>query len=274
MDRKKEKNVIIIFLCVTFILSSICYYIYIAGGQRASEITALLMWCPGIAAIAVKKIFYKRENVFGFNKCNINYIFWGVFIPLIYLAVSYGIYWLANPGSFTATVYTNSGALLIFAVFSAILTSMGEEIGWRGFLLPKLVILFERRKAIVICGIVWAIWHFPLMVNGAYQSGTPLWYKLPMFTIEVVLITAVLAYLRFHSDSIWPAVVFHASHNYIDQLFTDPLTDAEYSAFFVGETGVVTVVCLVIVVLILYRSRLGSYLVIHPGITKQSKEWI
>jgi membrane protease YdiL (CAAX protease family) len=249
----KNKKAIIVFLTITFLLSSICYSIYIYYGKSASSITALLMWCPGLSAIFVSNIFYKKEKVFGFGKCKIKYIVMGILLPVLYLGVSYGAYWAINPSAFTGQVYSSSIGLMVYAVFSSIFTAMGEEIGWRGFLLPKMTEIFNYKHAITICGLIWAVWHYPLMLAGLYQTGTPIYYQLPMFTLEVVLITAILAYLRINSDNIWPAILLHASHNYFDQLIYGPLTNSDKSVYYAGETGFLTVICISVVVVFLYK---------------------
>ncbi len=249
----RDKKSVIIFLIVTFLLSCICYYIYITGGEEASSIVALLMWCPGLVAILIKKIFYRKERLFGFQRCSIKYILLGIFLPAVYLMVSYGIYWAINPASFTGKTMLTSIVYTILMILSGTILAMGEEIGWRGFLLPKMDILIGRKPAILVCGLIWAMWHYPIMIAGLYQSGTPTWYQLPMFTIEVVLITAVMAYLRLNSNSIWPAILLHASHNIIDQTICAPLTEADNSAYFAGETGFITVICIFLITLILYR---------------------
>ena len=87
------------------------------------------------------------------------------------------------------------------------------------------------------------------MVAGLYQSGTKIWYQLPMFTLEVLAITLILSYLRFRSGSVWPAIILHAAHNYFDQVICGPLTKAEGQAYFVGETGFMTAFLLVAVAL-------------------------
>lgn len=255
---KKETKSIIIFLIATIMLSSICYFIYIKNGEAAAGITGLLMWCPGLVAIIIRNIFYKKEKTLGFSKSNVKYILLGLFIPMIYLGVSYGIYWLIIPSSFTGKVYSDSIGLMIYAIFSSIISAMGEEIGWRGFLLPKMDMIMSHKKAIILSGFIWAVWHYPLMLAGLYQSGTPFWYQLPMFTIEVILVTSVMAYLRFCSDSVWPAIIFHASHNYIDQMLCAPLTNSKNSFYYAGETGFVTVIFILIITIVIYRKKLKN----------------
>jgi membrane protease YdiL (CAAX protease family) len=251
----KDKKSVLIFLVITFALSIVCYYIYIINGEAASGIVALLMWCPGLAAIIIKNIFYRKERLLGFQRCNIKYILLGIFIPAIYLAISYGIYWVLNPESFTGKTLLGSLIYSVITLISGTLLAMGEEIGWRGFLLPKMDQLIGRKPAIIVCGLIWAVWHYPLMIAGLYQSGTPAWYQLPMFTIEIILITAVMAYLRFYSGSLWPAILLHASHNFIDQVICAPLTAADNSAYFAGETGFITILCILLITLWLFRKK-------------------
>ncbi|MGN6710265.1 CPBP family intramembrane glutamic endopeptidase [Anaerocolumna jejuensis] len=251
----KNRKSIMLFLILTFILSSICYFIYINFGKSASNITALLMWCPGLSAIIARNIYYKKEKVFGFGKCNGKFIVMSILIPMLYLGVSYGLYWAINPAAFTGQVYSNSIGLMIYAYFSSILTAMGEEIGWRGFLLPKMSEMFHYKYAIIICGLIWAAWHYPLMFAGLYQAGTPVYYQIPMFTAEVVLMTAILGFLRMNSGNIWPAILLHASHNYFDQMICGPLTKADKSVYYVGETGFLTVIFVLVITVFLYRKN-------------------
>ncbi len=258
----KQKKSIIVFLIITGVLSCICYVIAIWGGEAASSIVALLMWCPGIAAIIVRKLYYGKERVFGFGKCKLRYIALAILIPAIYLGLSYGIYWIINPTSFTGEVYSNSIPLMVGTFFTSMLTAMGEEIGWRGFLLPKMKNVFNYKTAVIVSGLIWAIWHFPLIITGQYQGGTPIYYRLLMFTLEVILITAIMAYIRFKSDNIWPAIILHSSHNYFDQLICQPLTDSSksaYSAYLVGETGFISIICILIIVIFLYVKRKNGF---------------
>jgi membrane protease YdiL (CAAX protease family) len=255
----KSKKSIVVFLVITFFLSSICYYIRIAGGDKAAGMTSILMWCPGIAAIIVRFIFYRKEKVLGWNGCQMKYIWAAIGIPMVYLFLSYGIYWLLIRTSFTGKIYTNSIVTLLLLVPSSIITATGEEIGWRGFLLPKMTEVLSLKVTILLCGLIWAVWHFPLMLAGLYESGTSTWYQLTMFAVQTVAMTAILAYVRLKSKSVWPAILLHASHNYIDQVICGPLTNHSNQAYFVGETGFVTAIAIILIaILLLKNSRLDE----------------
>jgi uncharacterized protein len=255
----KEKRSVIEFLIITFVLSSICYVIWIGGGAAASGISTLLMWCPAIAAFIIKARYYKKEKLLGWNKCKPVFILAAFIAPVIYLGLSYGFYWLVNPGSFTNDLHiqtvvaaSNPSKLaplitLLILFFMSNISAAGEEIGWRGFLLPQMTKIWNVKIAVIVSGIIWAVWHMPIMIAGLYLPGTPLWFKLPMFTVEVLAITTILAVLRLKSISVWPAILLHASHNYFDQIIFGPLTNSANSTYFVGETGVITVFVTILV---------------------------
>lgn len=256
MKDTKNKKAVAIFLIITFVLSSICYYIRIKGGNAAAGMTSILMWCPAIAAFIVHRIFYYKEKVLGWNRCNVQYILIGIFVPIIYLGVSYGTYWIANRSSFTGEIYTKSIGYLLLLVLSSLFTATGEEIGWRGFLLPKLANMWNVKIAILISGLIWAVWHFPLMITSLYQSGPSIGYQLPMFTIEIIAITTIMACLRLKSKSVWPTIILHASHNFFDQIIYGPLTSANKQAYFVGETGFLTAAMMIVITIIIIRKMM------------------
>jgi membrane protease YdiL (CAAX protease family) len=273
----KEKKSVIVFLIITFVLSSIIYVMWISGGEAATKsgISALLMWCPAIAAFIVRGIYYKKEKLLGWNKCKLSFILTAIFVPILYLGLSYGIYWLVNKGSFTGDLNTLSAVsasytgklehqsvvtviTLIIAVFSSILLAAGEEIGWRGFLLPQMTKIWNAKTAVIVSGLIWAVWHMPIMIAGLYLPGTPLWYKLPMFVIEVITITAIMSVLTLKSKSVWPAILLHASHNYFDQAIFGTLTNSVNKAYFVGETGIITLIAMLLVAIgtvMLFRKK-------------------
>lgn len=247
-----HKKAIHYFLFLTFLFSMPCYYLINGGGASASGMVAILMWCPGISAIIVQKKYYKNEKILGLTTGKFSDNFLGFVIPLAYLAISYAIYWLTFDQSLNQTYDFDSIILLVSMFLSSIVTALGEEIGWRGFLLPQLCRHYSLLKSAIISGAIWAVWHYPLMIAGKYNAGTPLPYQLSVFTVEVILISVILAILRMKSNSVWPAVILHASHNFFDQVIFEPVTNGLNKAYFVGETGMITLVCILIVMLMLY----------------------
>ena len=238
----KNKKVVALFLIITLILSSICYYIRITGGEKAAGMTSILMFCPAIAAIITRIVYYRKEKILGWNRCGLNYAAFAVIIPVIYLGLSYGSCWIVFKGSFSGKIYTNSVGMLLLLIPSSLLTAAGEEAE-----------IWNIKAAVLFSGLIWAVWHFPLMITGLYQAGTPVWYQLPVFTIEILAMTAILGILRLKSKSVWPAIILHASHNYFDQIIFSPLTKGGMSRYVGGETGILTAILICLIAIILAK---------------------
>jgi membrane protease YdiL (CAAX protease family) len=88
---------------------------------------------------------------------------------------------------------------------------LGEEPGWRGFALPRLIERFGPNVATLILGIAWAFWHLPLFViAGTWQYGTPFLPFAVMLTTWSMVITLVVLRSR---GSVVAAMLFHAAAN-------------------------------------------------------------
>ena len=105
-------------------------------------------------------------------------------------------------------------ALLLAPVLNALFT-YGEEFGWRGYLLPKLLPLGNRR-AVLLSGVIWGLWHAPLIAMG-HNYGTDYleypWLGILMMIVFCVGFGTYLAWLTLKEGSIWPAVIAHAVMN-------------------------------------------------------------
>ncbi|HLH25902.1 MAG TPA: CPBP family intramembrane glutamic endopeptidase [Chloroflexota bacterium] len=104
-------------------------------------------------------------------------------------------------------------ALPAFVVAPAlnVLATIGEELGWRGYLWARLQPLGPRRAALLI-GVIWGVWHAPLIAIGYNYPGSPVLGPLLMVGFTVVYGVA-LAWLRARSGSVWPAALAHGAIN-------------------------------------------------------------
>lgn len=110
-------------------------------------------------------------------------------------------------------------ALLLTPLLNAIPT-FGEEFGWRGYLQPKLMPLGER-KAVLLTGIIWGVWHWPIILMGHNYGtdyfGAPFLGPLAMVWFTIVL-SIIYGWITIKAESVWPAVIAHGAGNEIAAL--------------------------------------------------------
>ena len=123
------------------------------------------------------------------------------------LPSGFSAYQLALISLISQTVLAFTLGILLNMIFT-----FGEEFGWRGYLLPRLSPLGGVQAAI-ITGIVWGLWHAPIIVlNGYNYPGHP-WLGVVMMVIFTVALSMIFAWLRFRSGSVWPSTLAHAAFN-------------------------------------------------------------
>ena len=103
-------------------------------------------------------------------------------------------------------------AVLPLAAVINIVPVLGEELGWRGWLLPRLMPL-GALPAILITGVIWGVWHAPLVLLGYNYPDAPGWLGVLAMVVMCTLIGAIFGWLRLRSVSVWPAALAHAALN-------------------------------------------------------------
>ncbi len=106
-------------------------------------------------------------------------------------------------------------AMVIAPVLNA-LPTFGEEFGWRAYLQPKLMSMMNARKAILLVGIIWGVWHWPVILMGHNYGldypGAPWLGPLAMIWFCIVLGTFI-GWVTIRGGSVWPAVIAHGAIN-------------------------------------------------------------
>ncbi|CAN5746310.1 hypothetical protein BH10CHL1_BH10CHL1_02280 [soil metagenome] len=140
------------------------------------------------------------------------------------------------------------------------LFALGEEIGWRGYLLPKLLPLGPVRAAL-LGGLLHGMWHLPMiLLTPFYHGDGNRWIVVPLFLLTLSVGGVFYSYLRLTSDSVWPVALGHGAFNLFWGMFTDlavpvaPLM-MEYLA---GESGILALIFALLTVGFLIRRLKGN----------------
>lgn len=196
---------------------------------------ALAMWGPGLGAIFATLVIAKqpfrtlRLNTLGEKRPYI----WAWFLPPVLVILSGLLTILLGLGkmdlnfSFLQQQLSQTetqlpmpaGVIVALQIFQALLFgplinlvfTLGEELGWRGFLLPRLLPLGQW-KALLITGLVWGVWHAPAIAQGHNYPDHPL-LGIWLMTGFCVLLGIIIGWLYLRSRSPWVAAVAHGSIN-------------------------------------------------------------
>ncbi len=234
MDRKN----LYAFLFISFVLTWLIiipfdFFILRYGADKYVDTLFLIshslgMLAPGAACIYVKK-YIKKESL---PKLNFNYKHIWIYIVI---TLSYAIIWLSPlvVGYFYGevnikTLNLDSMIFIAALLFLGSLGAYGEELGWRGFLLPELRCI-GIKKATILHGFIWGLWHLALpisvilyAINNINSQGKPLndpiiqSSVMSMFLIPIgcVLTSIIPAFLQLRYSSLFMVSLWHASHNY------------------------------------------------------------
>ena len=147
---------------------------------------------------------------------------------------------------------------LLFCIIGLLLRaigSFGEEVGWRGFLTPRLYKLTNMTTTSFVIGAIWIIWHIPLMIMTNYGGGFSI-FKIVISTISLVSISFMLTWLRIKSGSLWVGLFYHASHNFfIQNVFDQFLIEKGGKSYFLTEMGLGLCVFSIVIAVIFWKLR-------------------
>jgi membrane protease YdiL (CAAX protease family) len=232
------------FLVLTFALSCI-FYVFFARAKTLSAggglYVGMLMWCPGVSALITRLIFQRNVRGEGWAWAPTRYELAGYALPIAYAACAYAAVWIFDFGGVDLGRFkTNAFRFVTLGLALNLAFALGEELGWRGFLVPKLAERLSFAGTAAVSGIIWASWHMPLIIFADYNGGTPTMYSIACFAVMVVGISFPIAWLRLRSGSVWPAALLHASHNLFIQGFFDVVTvDTGPTKYLLSEFGAV-----------------------------------
>jgi uncharacterized protein len=246
MRNNLELRRIVIFLAIAFgIAWLVGLVIYLSGGLTAPIALPLLavgyMMAPALAHVLTRVITREGWANTGIRpNFRRGWPFWAAawVVPAVMVIIGAVVYYAFFPQHFDANLSALQGMLppdtiapwtfIIIQIVQAILISppinglftFGEEFGWRGYLLPKLMPL-GGRTAMLVSGVIWGVWHWPVIAMGHNYGlnypGYP-WSGMLMMVVFTITIGTFLSWVTLRGGSVWPAVIGHAAINGIANL--------------------------------------------------------
>jgi membrane protease YdiL (CAAX protease family) len=193
----------------------------VAAGVLEGSGWRAVTWVPAIAALLAAALTGGRGALRELGSRLVRWrVGWQWYLVVILgpaafsLAVA-GVYTLLG-GSWSeaAPPALLEGPLLFLPLFLLILTltdGLGEELAWRGFALPRLLTRYNALAASLILGVIWALWHLPLLwTQGNGMFHQPVWLLLLDVTAKSVLFTWLFLHTR---GSVLIAMLFHGATN-------------------------------------------------------------
>lgn len=208
------------------------------GSGMSVVIVMAAMFVPALSSILTRLItkegfrkMYLRPNFKGHGKAYL-VLFFG---PTLLIFLGMAVYFLIFPGTFdpelttiqkmsqaaadltpTTLLLVSLAQVVVIGPVINIIPTLGEELGWRGYLLPKLREIFPDRKALVITGVIWGLWHLPVIVMGhnygTGYAGYP-WLGILAMTVFCVSLGILEGYATIRLGSAIPAAMIHSAVN-------------------------------------------------------------
>ncbi len=244
MEKNIDKKRLYIFISVVFILSwGWTAIIPLTGDKYGSTnsliILSVLMLIPTLSSILTRlltKEGFKNMYLKPRFKKNMKYYLTAYFMTNVFIILGGIVFFMIFPKMLDLNLISLNDllqsqgidvdakivlivqfaqAILIGPIINIIFT-LGEEIGWRGYLLQKLCKQLSVKKSIIISGIIWGIWHAPIIAMGHNYGtgyvGAP-WLGIFAMIVFCIFVGSYLSYLTIKTKSVIPAGIAHSAMN-------------------------------------------------------------
>lgn len=301
MENKMDKKKLTIYLTGTFVVA---WILQVTGsvcalrGNNAMFTIALSvsMYAPLfgtlIAKVPLKGMGFKPRC-----KKNLRYFALAWLAPAVFTALGAILYFLIFPqrmdlagmyiretaGEAVLAELAGQGITLplyivitimsavIYAPFINMLFALGEEVGWRGTLNPMLKEHFGRRNGRLIGGVIWGIWHWPVMIIAGYEYGKGYWGEpvlgMVMFCLFTTVSGTLLDYLYEKTKCIWAPALAHGAINAVCSVPMLFLNTAYSDCLTIGPLpiGLISMIpMLIVAVVILWKDKETAYRIDNP----------
>lgn len=203
--------------------------------------------------------------------------------PVLLTALGGTLYYLIFPSQFDATMSRYMMASIpegtdlqgltypmlgIISIISAVtytplvntIPALGEEVGWRGYMVPMLTAKLGKNLALILGGILWGVWHWPIIIGVGYNYGTGYpgapFTGIAMMCLFTTVIGILLSWLYEKSGSIWAPALGHGAINACASL-PILLSDGARTQYLLGPaaSGLITLVPFILAAVVVFFTQ-------------------
>lgn len=254
--RRQARRGLIIYFAIVVVLSATIEG-FIISNPDLDGLIAVLMLVPAFASVLARLMLREGFADVSFRlggRRGRNAILQALVFPVVIGLVAYGIAWTTGLARFDLPSVGGLAVPFAVGVVVGLILASGEEIGWRGYMLTRLIDA-EMPRPILASGLIWGLWHVPLVLAGVYAAGSSPTMSAALIMVSITSLGYVIARMRLETGSVWPAIVLHTAWNRIIQGPFDGATTGTGATLWVGESGILTALALMIAAVIYSRGR-------------------
>jgi membrane protease YdiL (CAAX protease family) len=236
------------------------------GGINNLTLDFALMWTPGIIGLFCSFIWGNGISDIGFKVGKLKYYLYSYAIPTYTAILIFLLLLIFRIDTFEISPHLlkNSESLLniiskfifkgiIFGGLLGIISGLGEEIGWRGFLHSKMI-ESKIRHPYLITGVIWGFWHSPLILFSNYSTSSYPLLSFILFLLMTIGMSVYMGWIRQASGSVLTAALIHGTHNlWIQAIYPSFLKQGKLDVYFGGESGLFIVVIYSVLAYLIYK---------------------
>jgi uncharacterized protein len=226
IENFRYNRIIFSYILIILLSTWIFAFLIFLKPSVGLSLFGVVMFFPAIVALIFNRFIHKKsvKSMFScvFIIPNLRSMVFSIGYPLIFVVICGIIAFITGLGYFNSGNSTFTYIIIssIIVILVNLIFVFGEEYGWRGYLLPKLTIATGKTRGTMILGVVWALYHFPLVYFLAKATG--IGNPLLIATIQalgVFFIAFAFSYSYYLSNgSLIPVLFLHSTWNTINVL--------------------------------------------------------
>jgi membrane protease YdiL (CAAX protease family) len=228
------------YVAVVFVVSYLWQGMIFLTGGTDSTLFPFVMWIPGIIAVIFRLVFREGFHNVGWGLRRWRFLLPALFVPpllvlacILCLSALGWATWsdtffifrdgmvditrvpllLGNQTQSIPLFVVNFGLSLSLQAAIGSIFTIGEEFGWQGYLLQKLIRSYGLNRGLLLLGIIWGYWHLPIILMGYNFPNHPYLGALVLMPMNTICLAIFFAWLYLRSQSIWIPTLTHASAN-------------------------------------------------------------